>query len=192
MSEAATNNPYAPPKAVVADVTGAVAEYEAIRRDYIEHEASVRSIGTLYYLGGGLLLLAAVVMLPGLATQMSEMSVAQVVLLVMLGVLYVGLGALSILVARGLRQLKAWARITTIVLAAIGLLGFPIGTLINAYILYLLLSAKGKRIFEPDYAEIVAATPDVKYRTSIVVWLVLGLLVLLVASVFVAPLLRGS
>ncbi len=56
-----------------------------------------------------------------------------------------------LVVARGVRKLAPWARITTIVLAAIGLLGFPVGTLINGYILYLMLSKKGKRIFEDDY-----------------------------------------
>ncbi len=63
------------------------------------------------------------------------------------GALYLAIGVLMLLVARGVRQLKPWARTTSTVLAAIGLLGFPLGTLVNAYILYLMLSKKGKRIF---------------------------------------------
>jgi hypothetical protein len=96
---------------------------------------------------------------------------------------YLVLGALSIFVGRGIRALRPWARTTAIVLSCIGLLGFPVGTVIHGYILYLLLSQKGKRIFEPDYPEIVAATPDIKYRTSVVVWIVLGLLLLLTVGV---------
>ena len=96
---------------------------------------------------------------------------------------YLALGALSIVVARGIRQLKPWARITSIVLSIVGLIGFPVGTLINGYILYLLLAAKGRRIFAADYADIVAATPHIKTRSSIVVWIVLGLLALFVAAI---------
>ena len=62
-------------------------------------------------------------------------------------------------------------------LSAIGLLGFPIGTLINGYILYLFLSKKGRTIFAPAYQDVIAATPHVKYRTSIVIWIFLALLV---------------
>ncbi|MEJ1963822.1 MAG: hypothetical protein WDO56_20595 [Gammaproteobacteria bacterium] len=93
---------------------------------------------------------------------------------------------LSIFVGRGLRKLRPWARITTLVLSGIGLLGFPVGTLINGYILYLLLAKKGKRIFEDDYPAIVAATPDVKHRTSVVTWIALGILVLLLVGIVVA------
>ena len=46
-----TFNPYAAPAAPVADV-GANAEAEAIRRAHISHEASVKAVGLLYYLGG--------------------------------------------------------------------------------------------------------------------------------------------
>jgi hypothetical protein len=79
------------------------------------------------------------------------------------------------------------ARVAAIVFAGIGLLGFPIGTLINGYILYLLLSQKGRRIFQPDYAHIVAATPEVKYRTSIVVWIILGIFLLGILAAISLP-----
>jgi len=99
---------------------------------------------------------------------------------------------LMLIVARGVRKLLPWARTTASVLAGIGLLGFPLGTLINAYILYLLLSKKGKRIFEADYKAIIDATPHVKYRTSIVVWIVLGILVAGFVGLIVALTLRGG
>jgi hypothetical protein len=47
------------------------------------------------------------------------------------------------------------------VLSGIGLLGFPIGTLINGYILYLFLSKKGRTVFAPEYQEVIEATPHV-------------------------------
>ena len=67
-----------------------------------------------------------------------------------------------------------------IVLSAIGLLGFPIGTLISAYFLYLLVSEKGKVVFSDEYKEVIRKTPHIRYKTSIVVWIFLGLLLLLI------------
>lgn len=177
-------NPYAPPRTRVDDVSGEASEAETVRREHIKHEASVRSVGTLYYIGGGFMVIgAAGIYAVGFGEQTPAS--APVGLFAVLGGVYAVLGVLAIFVARGIRQLKSWARTTATVLSIIGLLGIPVGTIINGYILYLLHSAKGKRIFAPDYAAIVAATPFVKYRTSLVVWIVLGLLVLVLAGALI-------
>lgn len=47
----------------------------------------------------------------------------------------------------GLLTYKPWARILTIVLSVLNILNFPIGTLIGAYGLYVLLSQEGARLF---------------------------------------------
>ena len=92
---------------------------------------------------------------------------------------------LQIWTAIGLRQLRSWARIVSGVLSGIGLLGFPLGTLLNGYILYLLFSKKGTMVFSDEYKRVIELTPGIKYRTSIVVWIFLGLLlVLLGVAVF--------
>jgi len=174
-------NPYAPPRAHVDDVARFDSEAEEIRLEHIKHETSVRSIGILYYLSGGLMCLGAIGLFFGaFATRTDPMMIG-------LAVVYLAIGPLMLFVARGVRTLRSWARTTTIVLAAIGLLGFPVGTLINGYILYLMLSKKGKRIFEDDYKDIIAATPHVKHRSSMLVWIVLGLLlIVLIAIIFAA------
>lgn len=177
----ATVNPYSPPRAHVDDVAQATSEAEEIRQEHIKHEASIRSVGILYYLSGGLLCLVAIALGGG-----SFAGRVQQPLLVGLAAFYLVIGVLLLFVARGVRSLQPWARTTAIVLAAIGLLGFPLGTLINGYILYLMLAKKGKRIFEDDYKDIIEATPHVKYRTSIVVWIVLGILVLAILGLAVA------
>jgi hypothetical protein len=156
----ATVNPYMPPNAFVADVSTVDPQAEAIREEFIKHEASVRSIGIRYYVGGVLMVVAAAAMLlAGFGTQ--EVGAVFTVI----AAVYGGFGVLAIAVGQGLRQLRTWARTAATVLSAIGLLGFPVGTLIHGYILYLLLSEQGRRIFESDYADIVAATPHIKYRT---------------------------
>jgi hypothetical protein len=174
-----TMNPYAPPKARVEDVVPEIGEAAAIRREHIKREAAIRSIGTLYYLGGALLCLGAIALVLGSSNFSRSLNISRSLPGGIGGAILIVMGVLSMFVARGLRQLRPWARTTTVVLSVIGLVRVPFGTLINAYILYLLLSEKGRRIFQSDYADIVAATPDVKYRTSVVTWVLLGILVLL-------------
>jgi hypothetical protein len=160
-------NPYAAPAARVEDV-GASSEAEAIRRAHISHEASIKAVGLLYYLGGIGVTLVAVAALAGAPSAPSDVAIV---------LLLVALGAAQLFAGWGVRALRSWGRIVGCVLSAIGLLGFPIGTLINGYILYLFLSKKGRTIFAPAYQDVIAATPHVKYRTSVLVWIFLALLI---------------
>jgi DNA-directed RNA polymerase subunit RPC12/RpoP len=146
-------------------------EAEAIRQAHIKHEASVKSVGVLYYLGAAVVLFTAVFgLIEGARNAPGSLPV--MVLLLVLGILQLWVGT-------GLRRLKSWARIPASILSGIGLLGFPVGTLINGYILYLLLCEKGKTVFSDEYKEVIAATPHIKYKTSILVWIVLLLLLAL-------------
>jgi uncharacterized membrane protein YphA (DoxX/SURF4 family) len=160
-------NPYAAPAALVDDVP-ANPEADAIRRAHINHEASIKAVGFLYYLGGVLLTVGGIASLVGAPRAAAGAAIALLLVVVGIGQLFAGWGV---------RSLRPWGRIVGCVLSAIGLLGFPIGTLISGYILYLLLSKKGRTIFTPGYQEVIAATPHVKYRTSIVVWIFLALIV---------------
>jgi hypothetical protein len=169
-------NPYAAPAARVDDIP-ANPEAEAIRRAHISHEASIKAVGILYYLGGAGLILSGGAALVG--ARSAENAVLMVVFLA-LGVGYLFSGW-------GVRALRAWGRIVGIVLSVIGLLGFPVGTLINAYILYLYLSKKGRTIFAPEYQDVIAATPHVKYKTSIIVWIFLALVIGGILFAILAP-----
>jgi len=171
-------NPYAPPAARVDDV-GVNSEAEAIRRAHISHEASIKSVALLYYLGGVLVTLSALAMLM-VSTQPVGTATAVVLLAVGVAQLFAGWGV---------RALRGWGRNVGTVLSAIGLLGFPVGTLVNIYILYLFLSKKGRTVFSPAYKEIIAATPDVRYRTSILVWIFLALLAVLIVVAVLGPML---
>lgn len=174
-------NPYATPKAMVEDAD-AGSPAEALRQEHIRHEASIKSAGWLFMLGGALVLFsAAATVIPQLTgSGGSRAGIA-------IGAGFALLAATSIAVGWGLRALRAWARVPAIMLAAVGLLGFPIGTLINGYILWLILSRKGRMVLSAEYAAIVAATPHVRYRTSLVVWIVLAILVLMLVALILAP-----
>lgn len=182
-----TINPYAPPKAAVEDVVAYSGEAEEIRREHIQREAAIRSIGILYYLAAAGLVIVALAALAGSNAGLAGLGVTGKGPLALMGIFFVAFGVGLIFVGRALRQLRPWARIAAIVIAFLGLLNAPTGTLINIYILYLLFSAKGRRIFESDYPEIVAATPDIKAKTSIIVWVFLGLLVFAILAAVLIP-----
>ncbi len=145
---------------------------ERIRKEHISHEASVKSVGVLYFLGGAFLLLAGIGL--GFASKGTEGPLVALFFFLLAGA--------QIWTGIGLRQLKTWARIVSGILSGIGLLGFPLGTLINGYILYLLFSKKGAVVFSDEYKRVIEQTPHIKYRTSVIVWILLGLVLLLVAS----------
>jgi len=98
-----------------------------------------------------------------------------------------GLATFQFFLGHGLRTLKPWTRIPVAILSGLGMINIPIGTLFGGYILYLMLSEKGKIVFSEDYRRIIDATPHVKYRTPVLV-LILGVLLILMIGigVFVA------
>ncbi len=168
-------NPYAPPMADVNLVAGgAPSDAEAIRREHIKHEASLRSFGGLYLFGGvGMLLLALsfVAMATGGNEEPAVGWVATGVSLA-LAAAYSWVGA-------GLRRLDRRVRLGASLLAAISLLSFPIGTLLGGYLLYLIHGAKGQIVFGEAYPGIVAATRHIKRPTSLLTWGLLGAFILL-------------
>ncbi len=170
---------WTPPRAEVKDL-GVSGNPDApeIRQQHISHEASLRSLGLLYYLGATGVVAASVMMLiTGAPSGHFAGKTALAVALVLFGVLYLW-------IARGLRTLSPKVRIPAGILAGLGLLGFPAGTVINGYVLYLLFSKKGAMVFSEEYKQIIADTPDIKNRTSIIVWAFVALLVVFVAARF--------
>lgn len=89
-------------------------------------------------------------------------------------------------VGRGLRKLRRSARVIAGIISTVGLLAFPFGTIINAYILYLLFSSKGNRVFSPDYQEVIEQTPHVVHRYSLVLTVLAIILLVLLLTGFVS------
>lgn len=149
------------------------ADAEETRKQYLKHEASVKSVGILYYLGGVGLLLIGLFGFAAAGSRSREIEILP-------GLFLIALAVGQFWTGTGLRRLKPWARIPTGIFSGIGLIGFPVGTLINGYILYLIFSRKGKMVFSEEYRAVIQQTPHIKYRTSIVLWIVLGLLLALI------------
>lgn len=175
-------SPYAPPKAPLRDADVAAEGAEAIREAHIRHEVSLKSVGTLYLLGGAVLLLVALV---GATALLAEVDTGAAPMMVGVFGLYAVLAALQLALGVGYRRLRPWVRVPGGILSALGLLAIPVGTLINGYILYLMFSRRGQVILAPGYAAVVAATPHVRYRRTVGDWIALGIVVLLLACAIV-------
>ncbi len=173
-------------------VVNTSSEAERIRNEHLKHEASLQSVGLLYYLGGVFVVLAGIAMVVAALGDGSANGDRRQGLSAALGLFFFAVGVVQFWTGRGLRRLQPWARIPSGILSGFGLLGFPIGTLINAYILYLLFSEKGRTVFSPEYRVVMEQTPHIKYRTSVIVWILLGLVLALIAFGLIAALIGGS
>jgi hypothetical protein len=166
------DNPYEAPAARLELVVDASSEWVAIRRAHIRRETSLRSVGVLYWIGAGLCGFGAAAMLVGSVAWSTREPVDGIVFAI--GGMYAVFTAVFAAVGWGFRTLSPWVRWVGGILSVLGLLAFPLGTLINGYILFLLFSPKGARVFAPDYADIRAATPHVRFRRGLAEKLVMG------------------
>ncbi len=187
-------NPYAP----TVDVGAAVDEsdVEVFRNHYLKHEASIKSLGLLYLIPGGFLLVGGVVALAlaliSLVTAGAGFQTADQVAGLLIGIcLYGGLGTLYCYTGIGLRRFWPSARIIGSIFSVLGLLAVPIGTLISGYFLYLLVSEKGRIVFSEPYQEAIRQTPHIKYKTPLLVKVLAGILLLLIFVLFAVALFTG-
>lgn len=164
----------------------------ALRQAYLNHEAGVRSIGTLYYIGAFFILLSAGAAFAGkLGDGRVPLPPAGSMAFNVMIAVFAIMAGLSIWIGRLYRTLSPSVRIPGTILAVLGLISFPIGTAINAYVLYLIHSAKGKFVFSDEYQEVVAATPQIKYKTSILVKILVGILLAFFLLAIVGGVIEG-
>ncbi|MCB9744027.1 MAG: hypothetical protein H6740_15610 [Alphaproteobacteria bacterium] len=183
-------NLYAPPQAELTPAPNAEqAALELERQRHIDAEASARGLGSLWVFSGGLVGLWAVAhAVMALVTLSNELRTLDRALgdLAFSAVVSVFAGGF---VALGLaqRRLEAWTWLPALCLCAAMLIGFPVGTLVGAYYFMLLVRPTGRRVFQPDYPELIRRTPDVRRRTPASVWVALVIaLAIAAASIFSA------
>ncbi len=168
-------NPYEAPQSFDAP-PNPISDAETVRLEHLKTEASIKSIGILYYLGGAVLVLASIAGFGAFEkTEGIEDLAGQATVAV-----FFALAIAQFIVGSAVRKLKPWSRIGIGILSGIGLLGFPLGTLINGYILFLTFGKKGRMVFSEPYKEIIAATPHVKYKTPKAVWIILAVVVAII------------
>lgn len=145
---------------------------EVIRKRFLNHEASIQAIGGLYLLGCVVLTGLGIAGLLGY----NRFEPGNPRPSYLTSALFLAFAAAEGWIGWHLRKLDPRAKIPATLMAILGLLAFPIGTLINAYVLYLLHSAKGKYVFSPEYRAVINTTPQIRYKMSIIVWIFIWLL----------------
>jgi hypothetical protein len=115
-------------------------------------EGHVKAVALIYIVLGFLAVIAAIAMFGILAgagvisgdrTAMLTTGIIGTVLAAALVIMSVP----SIIAGFGLLKMKNWARVLTIILDALNLFGFPIGTAIGVYTLWVLLNDQTTRLF---------------------------------------------
>lgn len=160
---------------------------ERTRNKYLNHEASLRSLGALYYLGGIINSLIGVGMISAFFFVKQHQ---QPPIVLPCAILFLGLGGFLLWLAPQFRNLSRKAVIPGTVVASLGLIGIPIGTLINGYILYLIHSEKGKVVFSERYQRVIEATPHIRYKMSVIVKILFGVLIAFVALAVISVLIK--
>ncbi len=170
-----------------------LAEAEALRRKHLTHEARLQSVGTLMMLLGafnvltgplfvlvGVFAVIVVAMNPGVDEGALSGGVV-------FGVLLTGLGALNYRGGTGLRRLDPRHRTLYTVLTSLWLLSCTFFSIFGLWALFLLHSPAGNIVLSPEYAVARRLTPHIKFKTSVVTWIVLGLLIVgLPLTLFIA------
>ena len=178
-------DPYAPPRADVTPRAGGVNNAEQIRRQFLNHEASIRSFGFLYLLNGWVGLAGTAMIILFLAFAAVSEGFSDIGAIGMMFLLVLFLGAISyftLFLGRGMRALDPKVKTGVTILAGFGLLGFPLGTIINGYILYLIHGEKGKRVMSAEYQSVVAQTPHIEYKMPLIVKVFLALILAVIVS----------
>lgn len=140
-----------------------------IRNEHLSHEASVRSIGTLYGILSFVCLLAVGVGIIRALAGVEELDFQKSLTILPTGIVLA-------FVARGLRKLRSWTLFPAALVSLVFLPACPLGTFICIRILYLLFSYKGGVVLSAEYRDVIRQTPHIKYKTSIVVWILLAML----------------
>ena len=132
-------------------------------------QTHVKVLGVVYLAFGGLMLLGALfllVMMGGVAGIVGASADPEdaAIAIPVLGfagtalALFLGVFSLpSLATGYGLINYKEWARVLGIVLSAINLINIPLGTIVGAYGLWVLLNKETERLFSSG--TIVSSTP---------------------------------
>jgi len=111
-------------------------------------------VGWLLIVGHAIFLLVGVfvfLLLTGIGVASGEREAAAVLVTVgtAVGLLLVVLGIPGLVAGAGLLARKSWARILAIVVGILGLVNIPVGTVIGAYALFVLMQDAAAEYFAP-------------------------------------------
>lgn len=148
-----------------------------IREEHLRHETSLKAIGALFLLVGVLFGIAGFQYLYKASAGGRNLPLTAILPLLVLMLLFFTTGIY-------VRLLSRWAWLPLGAILFLGLLLFPLGTLINGYVIYLFLCRKGRTVFSPSYQRVIELTPQLQYRTSpVLIAMVIMLAIVIVTGV---------
>lgn len=115
-------------------------------------DTHVKILGFLYIIAGAILVVLGLMLFgiiggSGLISGDRQAMLVTGIVGTALAVFFVILSIPSIIAGIGLLKHREWARILTIILGVFHLFGFPIGTALGVYTLYVLLNDQTKPLF---------------------------------------------
>ncbi|MEM9236118.1 MAG: hypothetical protein AAGB14_05015 [Verrucomicrobiota bacterium] len=168
-------NPYRSPVALdMAEASGTAVQ--KLRQTLLWHETSIRGLGML-------LLIVGIVMIP-VSIGTLKMQTGWTWIALGAGVLYTATGI-------GLRYRTRWAHRLGVVMTIPWLVLFPVGTAFGVYSLWLLLSERGRFVFRGEYEKVIRRTPEISYRTPMISWLAVGVVIVLLIGFVIDALIRS-
>ncbi|MFT4976848.1 MAG: hypothetical protein ACI8S6_002753 [Myxococcota bacterium] len=195
------SDPYAPPAAAVRAASIDVPDAVEIRTRHLRYESALLGLGWWCYFLGVLQLafgvMCASLVIFFIAAELPPDDLPLVTLVAMMGVLAVlglGFGGLCTYSAWGVRSFAPEARIPALINSGIQVTNFPFGMIAGVAGLYLLLLPESRAVLSHDYADVRAATPELKpgwhplllALPATILISVLGLVVIVVFSVALA------
>lgn len=186
-----SENPFASPLTGERAADVPETEAERIRHEHLSAEVTCKQVGLLCYLGGCAATIYSVLLFILGASEWARLGFEAIQLPALAGFV-VGAGLLAMLAwlqfgtGYGLRRLHPASRSRAILLSVLWLLYVPLGTLVGGHFLWLMNSARGKYVFMPEYKQVIEQTPHIKYKTSIVVWIFVGLVVFVIMLAVIA------
>jgi hypothetical protein len=213
-------NPYAPPTALIGEFepidASDLARSEEVRRTYLRHEASVRSLGTIHYGAAFLFFIAAFSVFSLLAVRTPPRDEEILALAIGMGISLL-LGVWNLALGSGLQGMRPWARSIETILAAFAMgdliisavaLGIAFENdvasriagvaaclllgLIPGYVMFLLRTRRGRMVFSREYADVIERTPHIRAPMGRGLLIALAVIVLLLTLVMIAVVVIGG
>ncbi len=153
---------------------------QALRQRHLMWEKCIRSIGVLFYLPAILLIHRGALILTGNAPGAPKPA----------GLFLAAFGVAFVLAGYGFRKLDPAFRYRGGILAGISLIifavpqfgiFFPAGIAICAYVLFLIFGPPGRKVYAADYQRAIIATPEIKAKPPVIVWVAFAALLVFTA-----------
>ena len=200
MSQGEFANPFAVTRTAAGELVESpdvsqseAANYESIRRQYLQQERAVNSISTVFFFSALLSLLVSILVVAApflyMLYQNAPIAGSAVLACLVLSLCLIGLVVLQALVAIAMRRKMGNARYAAMLLAALGIFAFPFGTIFGVYILVVMGAKETPFVMSDEYKKVIKATPQ--YDVAPFPWTLVAIVLAAIIATLATLLLIG-